>query len=90
MQQEIRQKVDAVIDRVKDPESGLSVADLGVVTKVRYSEEQQHLYIFTDFNSHRPGCVTCAGIALALMATIIKDLETEFQKEFPELTIEFI
>jgi metal-sulfur cluster biosynthetic enzyme len=90
MKAEMTQKIDSVLDRVKDPESDLSVAELGLVKKVRYSEEQNLLYVFTDFVSRQPGCITCAGIAMAISATILKNLTAEFQKEFPDLTIEFV
>jgi metal-sulfur cluster biosynthetic enzyme len=90
MNAEMTQKIDSVLDRVKDPESDLSVADLGLVKKVRYSKEQNLLYVFTDFVSRQPGCITCAGIAMAISATILKNLTAEFQKEFPDLTIEFV
>ena len=83
-------KIDAILDRVKDPESGLSVARLGLVERVRYNEQKQEIYIFTDFQSHCPGCVTCAGIAMALMFTIMKNLEGKFRKEFPHLSIQFV
>lgn len=86
----MKQKIDSVLDRVKDLESDLSVAQLGLVKKVRYSEEQNLLYVFTDFVSRQPGCITCAGIAMAVSAIILKKLEAEFQKEFPEMTIEFV
>ena len=85
----MKDKIDSVLDRVTDPESDLSVAQLGLVKKIRYCEEHTLLYVFTDFMSRQPGCLTCAGIAMALSASILKNLETEFQKEFPDLTIEF-
>ena len=83
-------RIDSILERVKDPESGLSVAQLGIVTKVRFSEGPGILYIFTDFGSHRPGCVTCAGIAMALSATIQKNMEGAFREEFPGLEIVFV
>ena len=83
-------RIEAILEKVKDPESGLSVAQLGIVKKVRYSADPGILYLFTDFGSHRPGCVTCAGIAMALSATILKNLEKEFRKEFPGLEIAFV
>jgi metal-sulfur cluster biosynthetic enzyme len=87
---EMAEKIDSILERVKDPESGLSVARLGLVEKVRYNEEKKEMYIFTDFLSHRPGCLTCVGIAMAIMSTIRTDLEEEFKKEFPNLVIEFV
>jgi len=83
-------KIDSILDRVKDPESDLSVAKLGLVKKIRYSAKENLLYVFTDFVSHSPGCTTCASIAMIISATILKNLEAEFQKEFPDLTIEFV
>jgi len=83
-------RIDAILEKVKDPESGLPVAQLGIVKKIRFSEDPGILYIFTDFVSHLPGCLTCAGIALALSATILKDLEKAFRDEFPNLEIQFV
>jgi len=90
METEMIKKIDSILDRVKDPESDLSVAKLGLVKKVRYSKKENLLYIFTDFVSHSPGCMTCAGIAMVISAAILKNIEAEFQKEFPDLTIEFV
>lgn len=90
MKQEMIQKIDTVLDRVKDPESNLPVAQLGVVKRVRYNEDLKTLYIFTDFYTHLPKCVTCAAIASAIASTILRDLREEFQTEFPDLSIEFV
>jgi len=86
----MKKQIDDILDTVRDPESGLSVAQLGLVTKVRYAEKQNLLYIFTDFQSHRPECVACAGISMMLMAKIIVDLEHAFRQAFPDFTIEFV
>lgn len=83
-------KIDAAMDRVKDPESKLPIAQLGVVKRLRYNEEKKALYVFTDFYSHLPKCVTCAAIANTIASTIIRDLKAELQKEFPDLSIEFV
>ncbi len=90
MDERMKKKIDLVLERVKDPESNLSVADLGLVKRLRYSEEKKHLYVFTDFFSRHPGCLTCAAVASLVVSDIQKNLDKEFKKEFPELTIEFI
>jgi metal-sulfur cluster biosynthetic enzyme len=90
MTPEMTRKIDSVLDRVKDPESNLPIAQLGVVKRLRYDEEKRALYIFTDFYSHLPRCVTCAAIARTIASTIIRDLRIEFEKEFPDLSIEFV
>ncbi len=86
----MKRRIDSVLDRVKDPESGLSVSELGLVKKLRYSEEKKHLYVFTDFQAHQPGCFTCAAIASLVMSKIRNDLENVFNNEFPDIEIEFV
>jgi metal-sulfur cluster biosynthetic enzyme len=73
MSPEMIRKIDAVLEKIKDPESGLPVAQLGLVRRVRYSEKDKRLYIFKT-----------------IIATIIRDVTAEFQKEFPDLTVEFV
>jgi len=90
MKPEMIQKIDAVLDRVKDPESNLPVAQLGVVNRIRYNENRQTLYVFTDIHTHIPRCATCAAIASNIASTIIRDLGKELQAEFPDLSIEFV
>ncbi|HNQ01658.1 MAG: hypothetical protein KBH73_05065 [Syntrophobacterales bacterium] len=90
MEPEMMRKIDAVLDRVKDPESDLPVSRLGVVKRVRFSEAQKKLYVFTDFQSHMPDCRACVLVAKLLADTIIRDLTVEFHLEFPELDIEFV
>ena len=86
----ILEKIDAVLDRIKDPESGLSISRLGLVERVRYNEEKGEMYIFTDFLSHLPHCPSCAGVAMVVVSAIKRRLREEFQKEFPDLTIELV
>lgn len=90
MDTEMKQRIDAVLEKVKDPESGMPVAALGVVKKIRYSADHGVLYVFTDFGSHWPRCATCAAVAMALSATIQKNLEEEFRAAFPGLEIQFV
>jgi len=83
-------KIDAVLDRVKDPESGLSVSRLGVVERVRYNESSKKLYIFGDFERHMPRCSACSAIAGLIVDRIARDLAVEFHAEFPDLDVEFV
>jgi metal-sulfur cluster biosynthetic enzyme len=45
---EMRQRIDAVVERVKEPESSVSIAQLGLVRKLRYSAENRKLSVFTS------------------------------------------
>lgn len=86
----MKNKIDSVLEDVKDPESGLSVSALGLVKQLRYAEEKKHLYIFTDFISHQPGCLTCSAIATLVSGSIMRELEKAFSESFPDLAIEFV
>lgn len=90
MDPEMSQKIQSILERIKDPESDLSVERLGIVKRVRYNEKKNEMYVFTDFLRHRPGCITCSGVAMAIMATLQRNLAEEFQKEFPNISIEFV
>ncbi len=90
MTPEMIKKIDTVLDRVKDPESGLSVLHLGLVKRVRFSEAQKKLFVFTDFQSHMPDCKTCVFIAKLVGENILRNLTVEFNLEFPDLEIEFV
>ena len=84
------EKIDRVLERVKDPESGLPVSRLGLVKRLRYSEREKKLFVFTDVYPHLPKCVTCAAIARTIVSAIIRDLTAELEREFPDLSVEFV
>ncbi len=90
MDEEMKRKIDAVLDRVKDPESDLPISRLGVITRLRYNEEKKELYVFSDFLSHMPGCLTCVGIAATVIDGIKRRLRSELEAEFPQLSIVFV
>ena len=88
MDSKMIEKIDAVLERVREPESGLSIAQLGLVERLRYSERRKKLYVFTRPIGSPPGC--CIIIAKLLQTTTGEGLKREFQKEFPDLSIEFV
>ena len=82
-------KIDAVLERVKEPESNLSIAQLGLVDRVRYNQEHHKLYIVTTpLKSNRHYC--CTIIQGLLISSTLESLTEEFQKEFPDLSIELV
>ena len=90
MDKEISDRFDRVLEEVKDPESSLSLSDLGVVKRFRYDEVGKKIYVFTDFGSHRSGCLTCAGITMVLENSISRDIADALKTSFPGFTIEIL
>ena len=88
MDKEMIERIDAVLERVKDPESMLSMAELGWVRKVRYDEVKRKLCVFT--NSLGPGKQCRTVIAGLLLSSMVKSITKDLEKEFPNLSVEFV
>jgi metal-sulfur cluster biosynthetic enzyme len=88
MTQTMIQKIDTVLDRVIEKESNLSLAQLGLVERVRYSEKQNKLYVFTKAIHSTHGC--CTLLALVQQSDTLQDLEEQFKKEFPEHWVQIV
>ncbi|HDQ15145.1 MAG TPA: hypothetical protein ENN41_10070 [Sediminispirochaeta sp.] len=87
---DIQEKFDRVLERVKDPESELPLANIGIVQKFRYNDEKKVIYVFTTFAAHRPSCMTCVGITMAIESTLQRLLEEALLAEFPGFSVEFV
>jgi len=88
MTQTMIQKIDNVLDRVIEKESNLSVAQLGLVERVRYSEKQNKLYVFAKAMHSTHGC--CTLLSLVQQSDTLQDLEEHFRKEFPEHWVQVV
>jgi metal-sulfur cluster biosynthetic enzyme len=85
----MKEKIDRVLDTVKEPESGLTMAQLGFVERVRYSEEKKKLTVFScNLKHNRKSC--CTVIQGLLISGTINSLTDAFQKSFPDLTVEVV
>lgn len=88
MTQTMIQKIDNVLDRVIEKESNLSVAQLGLVERVRYSEKQNKLYVFAKAIHSTHGC--CTLLSLVQQSDTLQDLEGHFRTEFPEHWVQIV
>jgi len=64
----------------------VAISELGLVERFRYYPEQKKLSVF--LNPVRPGKVCCSIISSLLLASTLKDLMNELQKEFPDCSLE--
>ncbi len=76
-------RIDRILSRVREPESLLSVADLGLVEKVTYSAAYNKFLIHLAVSSPRPACVMSGLITGVIRDTLMRRLEEEFRAEFP-------
>lgn len=81
----VQEKIDKILDRVKDTGSGLTLAQLGLVKKVRFNGDQKKLTLFLEGISSQKAC--CIAMNLTILGDIEARLKSEFQKEFPGFEI---
>jgi len=75
------------LDHIKDPQSGMTIAQLGLVGKIRYVKKTQKLIVF--LNRLGKGKTCCAALNLVLLADFEKVIKDGLEAEFQKFSIEF-
>ena len=88
MDKSMIRKIDSVLNRLQDAESKLSIAELGLIQRLRYSEAQRLLLVYTNPLGPTHGC--CSLIGAAHFSATVARLTTELEREFPDLKVEFV
>ncbi len=84
---EMIQAIDQILETVGEPESDLSVKDLGLVKRVTYSKNYSRIIVKTSFTSPRRTCMLCGIITATVQRSIMRELEEQFTRRFPDLII---
>jgi hypothetical protein len=88
-----RHRFDDVLQRVKEPQSGLSLSEIGLVSKFTYSAAEKTILVYFDFGRPTFVCPTCTEVNGVVNGIVRESLERllreELQKEFPGFSIEF-
>ncbi len=77
-----KEEIVEILKGVRDPESGMSVFELGLVKNIDFCEDNGTLVIRCDFLRRNPSCVGCLPIAWFVQKKITDELSKEFLK-FP-------
>lgn len=89
MDPETRTKIDAILARVKEPETLRSVGDLNLVKRVRYSPSRHAFEVFLDVNTARSSCLVCGVVTASIQRTIQRELQEAFERDFPGCQVTF-
>jgi metal-sulfur cluster biosynthetic enzyme len=73
-----RDDIIEILRSVKDPETGISVFELGLVRAVDYEEENSRIIVRVDFKRRLPDCAGCVPIAWSLQRAITDELSKRF------------
>lgn len=84
---DIQKKLDDILDRVKEEQSGMSLAQLGLVQRIRHHEKEKRLTLFLKPMGRSKAC--CSVMNMAFLENLEKKIEMEFKKEFPGFSLGF-
>ncbi len=87
MKDEMKQQLQKVLDSVKDPVYHQSIAELGLVERIRFDEAGARFIVF--FRASRPDKACCSLINDMVLHSIKKNLADGLKKQFPGLSVEF-
>jgi metal-sulfur cluster biosynthetic enzyme len=87
MENIIQEKIDRVLDRIKDPQSGMTLLQLGLVKKIRYVEKRRKLIVFFNRLGHCKAC--CAALNMVMLADFENAINEGLKAEFPQFSVAF-
>jgi metal-sulfur cluster biosynthetic enzyme len=85
----MKEKIDTILDTLKEPETGLTMAQLGFVERIRYSENQKKLTVFSR-NLQTKQKLCCSVMQGLLISGTKNSLTEAFQEAFPDLAVEVV
>ena len=90
MDKMMQEKIQSILDGIKDPVSCLPIVELDMIERVRYLENDRELKIFTSFPADGKACMNCVGISTVMIDGIRRNIFRDFEAAFPELTISIV
>lgn len=90
MDPETQRKIDAALSRVKEPQSDVPIVDLGLVSKVRYSEKDKSIELTLAIGYPAGHCPACLAVNDVIGIGIQRRADEEFRKEFPGFAISIV
>ncbi|HPE89704.1 MAG TPA: hypothetical protein P5298_01325 [Spirochaetia bacterium] len=87
---DVQATFDDVLDAVIEPQSELSVAELGLVKKITYYKADTTLVVYMNYA--KPTVADCPACSVAtdmMKSTIERDLKAALLEAFPGWTVRF-
>lgn len=87
MNDKMNSRLQQILDCTREPVNNQSVAELGLVQRIRYDRAGRRLIVF--FHAPRYQRICCAMINGMVLHSTKKILAENLRKEFPDLAVEF-
>lgn len=88
MDREMVRSIEAVLARVREPESNLAVGELGLVERFRLVADQGKLLVVVRGTANPKAC--CFVLAKVMEAAVLDRVRSELELEFPDLEVELV
>jgi metal-sulfur cluster biosynthetic enzyme len=88
MEEAMKKKLANLLDRVKEPQSGLTLSQLGMVAGIKHEPITNKLIVVTDPLITSKAC--CMVFNIYEVGEIEDLISFELKKEFPDLDVEFV
>jgi len=88
MDELMKKKIGDLLDRVKEPQSGLTIRQLGMIVGIRHEQITNKLIVVTDPQLTSKAC--CMVFNIYEVGKIEDLIALELKKEFPNVEVEFV
>ena len=78
------QEIAEILSEIKDPETGFSLLELGIVKNIDYIPEEKRAIVYVDLKRRTPSCAACAPIAWLVQKKILDELSHRLM-EYPDI-----
>lgn len=90
LDQVTKAKFDRVLTGVVEPQSELSIGELGLVSKFGYYPADRTIQVHLDVCSLDYQCPACYAVDDFIIGTLERRIRAALLEEFPDWTIEFV
>ncbi len=87
MDRETKNRLQQVLDRVKDPENGMSVSEMGLVAGIKYKQTERIFEVYLYPAQGAKAC--CLFLQMNAYSTMEQLLKKEMITEFPNHRVIF-
>jgi len=84
----VTEKFDQVLDEVVDPQSELTLSQLGLVKKFSYHEPEKTIVVHLNLKDATYECMACAAVDGFVIEKLSREIRTAMEAKFPGWTIE--
>ena len=85
-----KEEIVSILKSIKDPETEISLFDLGLVKHIDFQESTEKMVINIDFRRRNPSCAGCIPIAWLVQKRITDELSSKLMEFSGVKSVEYV